>query len=94
MEKVYLILSKINTTIINPVIAVLIGAAFVYFLYGVFEYIWKSKSDPNKVKEGRLHMGWGLFGIFIMVSVFGLFRFLINTVPVSDRTKTNVNRVM
>ncbi len=94
MQKAYSILSKINEIIINPIIALLFGVALLYFMYGVFEYIWKSKSDPAKMKEGRLHMGWGLFGMFVMVSVFGFFRFILNTVPVSERSRDNVNRVL
>ncbi len=94
MQKVYSIISKINDIIINPIILLLFSVALLYFMFGVFEYIWKSRSDPGKIKEGRSHMGWGLFGMFIMISVFGLFKILLNTVPVSERTKTNVNRVM
>ena len=94
MQKVYSILSKINEIIINPVILLLFAVALLYFVYGVFEYIWKSRSDPGKMKEGRLHMGWGLFGMFVMISVFGFFKILLNSVPVSERTKDNVNRVI
>ncbi len=94
MQKVYSILSKINDIIINPIILLLFAVALVYFIYGVFEYVWKAKSDPSKIREGRLHMGWGLFGMFIMFSVFGLFKLLMNSVPVSERTKNNVNRVL
>lgn len=94
MQKVYSIISNINDIIINPIILLLFMVALLYFIYGVFEYMWKSRSDPAKMKEGRLHMGWGLFGMFVMISVFGFFKILINSVPVSERTKTNVNRVM
>lgn len=94
MQKVYSIISNINDIIINPIILLLFMVALLYFIYGVFEYMWKSRSDPAKMKEGRLHMGWGLFGMFVMISVFGFFKILINSVPVSERSKTNVNRVM
>ena len=94
MQKVYSILSKINDIIINPIILLLFAVALVYFIYGVFEYVWKSKSDPAKIKEGRAHMGWGLFGMFVMFSVFGFFKLLLNSVPVSERSKNNVNRVI
>ncbi len=94
MEKVYSILSNINQTIINPIIILLFCVGLVYFLYGVLEYIYKAKSDPSKIKEGRSHMGWGLFGMFIMISVFGLFKLILNSVPTSDNSKENVNRVL
>jgi len=66
----------------------------VVFVYGVMEYIYKSRSNPEKIKEGRSHMLWGLFGMFIMVSVFGLFKFLLNSFPTGDRSKANVERVL
>lgn len=94
MEKVYKIISNINTIIINPIIILIFAVALVFFVYGVMEYIYKSRSNPEKIKEGRSHMLWGLFGMFIMVSVFGLFKFLLNSFPTSDRTKTNVERVL
>jgi hypothetical protein len=94
MEKVYKIISNINEIIINPIIILFFAAAFIYFIYGVFVFVYKSQSDPGKIKEGRLHMGWGLFGMFIMISVFGLFKLILNSVPTSDRTKDNVNRVL
>lgn len=94
MQKVYTILSKINEIIINPIILTFFGVALVVFMYGVLEYIWKSRSNPSKIQEGRSHMFWGIIGMFIMISVFGIFKFLLNTFPVSDRSKTNVNRVL
>jgi ABC-type thiamin/hydroxymethylpyrimidine transport system permease subunit len=94
MEKIYSILSNVNNIIINPIIVLAFAVAFIFFIYGVFQYIWKSHSDPAKMKEGRSHMAWGLFGMFIMISVFGLFKFLINSLPVGDRTEANVNRVL
>ncbi len=94
MEKVYQILSNINTLIINPIIIVLVGVSAVYFLYGVFEFLWKSQSDPKIVKQGTSHMLWGLVGIFVMLSVFGFFKFLLNTLPTSSNTKDNVNKVL
>ena len=66
----------------------------VVFVYGVMEYVYKSRSNPEKIKEGRSHMLWGLFGMFIMVSVFGLFKFLLNSLPAGDRSKANVERVL
>jgi ABC-type thiamin/hydroxymethylpyrimidine transport system permease subunit len=94
MQNIYKILSNINQIIINPIIGLMFGIALIYFLYGVLEYLWKSRSDPAKIKQGTSHMLWGIFGMFIMISVFGLFKFLINTVPTSDTSKQNVNRVM
>jgi ABC-type thiamin/hydroxymethylpyrimidine transport system permease subunit len=94
MNKAYSILAKINEIIINPLILLLFGVALLFFVYGVFEYILKARANPAKMKEGRSHMLWGLVGMFVMISVFGFFKILLNTLPVGERSRDNVNRVL
>lgn len=88
------IISKINQNIINPIIIILFAIATVYFVFGILEYLFKSKNDPGAIKAGAKHMGWGLFGMFIMVSVFGLLQLIVNTLPIDTDTKENVNLVL
>ncbi|MES2985545.1 MAG: hypothetical protein V4686_00260 [Patescibacteria group bacterium] len=94
MNSALVIISKINQNILNPIIIILFGVAMIYFLFGVLEYLWKSKSDPAAIQTGAKHMGWGLFGMFVMVSVFGFLQFIINTLPIDTTTKDNVNKVL
>jgi hypothetical protein len=60
------VLFVLNTRIVPLVIAV----ALFYFLMGVYEYI-KSPS-PIQGEAARTQMVYGLIGLFIMVSVWGL----------------------
>ena len=39
-------------------------------------------------------MGWGLFGMFVMVSVFGFLKIIINSLPIDQETIKNVNTVL
>lgn len=94
MEEIYKIISKINQLIINPFIILLFAIVLTYFVYGVLEYMIKSKSDPSAAKAGGRHMAAGLFGMFIMISVFALLQVLVNTLPVDKETKTNIQRVL
>lgn len=94
MDAAMSIISKINQNIINPIIIILFAIATVYFVFGILEYLVKSRTDPSAVKAGATHMGWGLFGMFIMVSVFGLLQLIVNTLPIDTDTKENVNRVL
>jgi len=94
MDSAITIISKINQIIINPIIILLFGVALVYFIYGVLEYLVKSKSDPSAIQAGAKHMGWGLFGMFVMVSVFGFLKLIINTLPIDQDTIKNVNKVL
>ena len=69
---------KISTNILNPIIAILFALALVYFIYGVAFYIWNPDNEEARTK-GRQGMLWGVIGMLIMVSVFGIMRFLINS---------------
>lgn len=62
--------------ILNPVVLLLISLAIVFFLWGVFKFI---KEEGNKKEEGKEFMFWGIVGIFVMVSVWGLVNILSNT---------------
>lgn len=94
MDSAFAIISKINQIIINPIIILLFGIALMYFVFGVLEYLVKSKSDPSAIQTGAKHMGWGLFGMFVMVSVFGFLKLIINTLPIDQDTIENVNKVL
>lgn len=94
MEAALKIISKINTTIINPIIMLLFAVALVYFVWGVLQYLVAVKSDPAGIKKGASHMGWGLFGMFIMVSVFSLLKIITNTFPIDPKTQDSINQVI
>jgi len=48
------------------------------FVFGLVEFLL-SLSKGGETKTGRDHMLWGLLGMFIMVSVFGILRLLSDT---------------
>lgn len=63
--------------IFNILIPVLISAAVVWFIISVLQYIFRD-SDEAKSKA-KNNMIWGIIGIFVMVSVWGLVNVLVNT---------------
>lgn len=64
-------IGNVKTAIINPIIGILFAAALLMFVWGVVRYMMNA-DDDNERKMGQQHMIWGLFGMFIMVSVFGI----------------------
>lgn len=72
-------IGKISTEILNPIIAILFSLALAYFVYGVAFYIWNPDNEEARAK-GRLGMLWGVVGMLIMVSVFGIMSFLISSI--------------
>jgi len=69
----------------NYLVPLIISLALIYFLWGVAKYIQK----PDE--KGREMILWGLIGLFVMVSVWGLVNLLggtfnlINTQPPMPR---------
>ena len=74
-------IKNINTFIVNPIIGFVFALAFVFFLWGIVEYFWNPDSESARTK-GRLHMIWGIIGMFIMFAVFAIMRIIANTLGV------------
>jgi len=73
------LVEAINAEIINPIIYFLIVAGVAYFLYGVAVYVMNA-GNPEARKKGAKHMIWGIIGIVIMVSVFGIMNLIMTTI--------------
>ena len=73
------LLSNILANIINPLITVMMGVAVVYFLWGVFQFVRNAES-PDKRKEGGMHMLWGIIGLFVMISAYGILNLILGTI--------------
>jgi len=72
-------ISNFTREIINPLIKLFIALAVVVFLWGVVDFISKS-GDASAVDTGRRHLIWGILGLAIMVSVFGIMNLICNTI--------------
>lgn len=80
------VLSKIKSEIIVPVISLLFALALVYFLWGVVQFVMNLNS-PGDRETGQKHMFWGVIGLAIMLSAFGIVNFVFNTVTDNGKTK-------
>ena len=74
------LLEKIKTAIVDPVIYFLFALALAYFLYGVLELIRNAESEEAR-KTGQQHILWGVIGMFIMVSFYGIMHVICKTIP-------------
>jgi len=82
-------LNKVIAVILNPIIELLIGLAFVYFVYGIVKFLSASGEDKGgKRIEARNSMLWGIVGMVIMFSVFGLINFVLKTFGTSNISPT------
>ena len=72
------LLGKIAIYIINPIIVLGFVVATIVFFWGIVKFIWKADSDTDR-EEGKQSILYGIIGLFIMVSVYGILRFVLNT---------------
>lgn len=64
--------------VLTTATSLLIAAAVVYFLYGVFQFVM-SAGDEEKRANGRSQIITGIIGIAVMVSVWGLVGWVTGT---------------
>lgn len=72
------LMKSINKVVINPIIFFIFALAMVYFLYGVAQYLLNPDNEEVR-KTSKSHMMYGIFGLFIMVAVFGIMNLILNT---------------
>lgn len=72
-------LNKVNAVILNPLILLAFAISFLYFFYGIFQFIASEASSDTKRAQGKQKIFYGILGMFIMVSAFGLIRLVLGT---------------
>jgi|SRR3989344_2623840 len=76
--------------ILGSLIGIFITIALLYFIWGLVVFI-KDSGNVEKNVEGRNKMIWGIVALFVIVSVWGLVRFIGKTIgvnPEENRTIT------
>ena len=63
----------------KPVIYLLFAVAFLMFVYGIFQFI-KDVDDQGARETGKRNMLYGIIGMVIMTSVFGIINIIHGTV--------------
>ena len=72
-------INTINKVVINPIIYFLFSLGTILFLFGIIRF-FLNLTDETIRKESKNHMVWGLIGMFIMVSVFGIMNLIVKTI--------------
>jgi hypothetical protein len=75
------IILNIYKYILNPLIKVGFAVALIIFLWGGVQFLYyKQQGDTKKIESLRDHFIWGIVGMFVMASVFGILQVIANTV--------------
>ena len=72
------LLNKVNDLVLNPIIILAFAVALLVFFWGVVQFI-NSETADSKRAEGQRKLIFGLLGMFIMISAFGIIRFILST---------------
>ncbi len=72
-----ILLGKIATYIINPVIVFGFAIATVVFFWGVVRLIWGA--DGGDLEKKKSTVFYGIVGMFVMFSVYGILRLVLST---------------
>lgn len=83
-------LNRINDAILNPFIILLFSIALLVFLYGVFQLI-RNASDDKARTDAKKAVLWGIVGMFIMISAFGIIRLVLNSTGANTNIYPLVN---
>lgn len=72
------LIDRFVTYIIDPAILLVFAAGFFMFIWGLVQFLINVENS-SKREEGKMHMLWGMVGMLIMISVYGILALLDNT---------------
>ena len=75
MQPYEAVLVKFERFIIGPAMQIVFAAGLLLFLWGLVQFLW-NLDEGGAQDEGKQHMFWGIVGMFIMVSVWGIINML------------------
>ena len=63
----------------NTLIYLLVGLAILYIVFNVVQYFIKGSEEDEKRHKSGMNILWGVVGLFVIVSIWGLVNILVNT---------------
>jgi hypothetical protein len=61
--------------LIQAIVPVIMGLAFLAFVWGLVKFIFRVGGDEKAVGEGKNFMIWSVIALFIMISIWGIISF-------------------
>ena len=87
------LVNKFVDYIINPAILIIFAAGFFLFVWGLVQFLWNL--DEGAQSDGKQHMLWGIVGMLIMISVYGIIGLIDNSfgLQISNPDISRINNV-
>lgn len=70
-------LNRVIVLILNPLIYLAFGLAIMYLFYNVIRFLYREPGDKDR-DEAWNAIIWGIVGLVIMFSVYGLIAFVLD----------------
>lgn len=79
------VMAKIVGSIIDPLVLLIFSAGIFLFTWGLVVFLTQL-DNPEGRRTGTRHMLWGIIGVFIMATVFGIISIVTETFGLGDPT--------
>lgn len=86
------IISKFENQVLSPIITLLFIIATILFMWGVIQYAVGSRGDESMLKKGKQVMLWGIIGMTVMASAWGIVRIICDYFGTGCRIGSGVYR--
>ena len=73
------VVNPIMSNIVNPIVWLMFAIATIVFVYGVLQMVMKG-NDAEARSSGQKSILYGIIGMFIMLSAWGIIYLISNTV--------------
>jgi uncharacterized membrane protein YidH (DUF202 family) len=80
------------TSILNTATVLIISIAVIWIIINVVRFFVGAK-DSEKRHDGIMQVIWGIVGIFIIISIWGLVSILKNSFGTNDTASQGINNV-
>ena len=77
------LLGWFHCMLVKALIPLLMGVATFSFIYGVFKF-FLNPENVSKQADGKKYITWGLVGLFLMVSMWGIVGVFTNTFDIQS----------
>ena len=58
--------------LLNSLVPVLFGLSFIYFFWGVGQFILHDAGNEKTREEGKKKIMWGIVALFVFASIYGI----------------------
>ena len=79
MDSFSQVIDPIIKNVVDPLVMLAFTVAIFVFVWGLYQ-MFSNGDDPTARSTGQSHMLWGIVGIGIMISAWGIIYFISNTI--------------